>query len=249
MWSASVHAARTALGVGSSDSPISSSDSVGSDHATRFGRARGPRGRAECDADPRRTRRDAPAAWRIQPGIWVDFFFGAERPMARRRKRTVADRTNELAKLVSEELQAKYPVDEPPDLATQLGIEACSCLYCGSRCKPHNIDELIPTTRCGTMRRSNCVPCCSSCNSSKAARTGVDLELWLVRRGSHADDAACYVTAERALAIAEYVERNEATLRWTGRALEEFTTELAYRKERYAEVDRHMADRRDTWHR
>lgn len=169
--------------------------------------------------------------------------------MARRRKRTVADRTNELAKLVSEELQEKYPVDEPVDLATQLGLGPTECTYCAGTCGPTNIDELIPTTVGGTMRRSNCVPCCGSCNSSKAARTGVDLELWLVRRGSHPKDAARYVTAERALAVAEYVERNEAALRWTGRALEEFTAELAYRQERYAEVDRHMAARRDTWRR
>jgi 5-methylcytosine-specific restriction endonuclease McrA len=166
----------------------------------------------------------------------------------RRRKRGPADRTNELAKIVAEELGRKYPATEPPDLASQLGIGHAECMYCSRPCKPSNIDELVPPTKGGTMRRCNLVSACGLCNSSKGALTGEDLELWLVRRGSHVSDSANYISAERALVVAEYIGRHEATLRWTGAALDEFNEELAYRKRMYAEVDRHMAERGGSWH-
>jgi hypothetical protein len=169
------------------------------------------------------------------------------RPLAARRRLSPADRTNELAKQVAEEMESQFTVTEPVDLASQLGVAPNECLYCARPCKPRNIDELVPPTRGATMRRCNKVPCCGPCNSSKGAQTGEDLELWLVTRGSHAGESAFYIPAERALAVAEYIRRHESTLRWTGAALDDFRRELAYREARYAEVDRHMAERRTTW--
>ena len=167
---------------------------------------------------------------------------------AARRKLSPADRTNELAKQVSEELERKYPVSEPLDLATQLGVGRTECIYCTRPCKTRNIDELVPPTQGATMRRCNKVPCCGLCNSSKGAQMGEDLEMWLVCRGSHATDSDHYIPAERAIAVAEYIEQHESTLRWTGAALDEFRKELAYREQRYAEVDRHILERRESWH-
>jgi 5-methylcytosine-specific restriction endonuclease McrA len=141
----------------------------------------------------------------------------------KRKRRYIADITNELSKRLAEAIAVPESCNEPPHLVDVLGTAHDQCIYCGrNELAKTNIDELIPPTQGGTMRSINRVPCCGNCNSSKSDKTLQDMELWLVTRGAHETDQDYYIEGERAWVIAQYIDTYRKDLCFTGTKLHTF---------------------------
>lgn len=51
------------------------------------------------------------------------------------------------------------------------------CHYCGGKFAPEDLtmDHILPVVRGGKSTKSNCVPCCKSCNNDKKYLTPAEL--------------------------------------------------------------------------
>jgi hypothetical protein len=59
-----------------------------------------------------------------------------------------------------------------------------NCAYCGQYMEKPTRDHYVPLAKGGRNVASNIVPSCNSCNCSKQAKTGEQLEEWIVARGA-----------------------------------------------------------------
>ena len=133
-----------------------------------------------------------------------------------------SDIHNELLKRAAAHIEKKHPakVDITP-ITEHLGISNLQCIYCDVDVKLLNMDEMIPVTKGGRVSRANRVPCCGNCNSSKGNRDGYDFVMWLMKRDR--------IKSERAVEIAEYIEKHKTHLRFgPGTGMEDFETCAAF---------------------
>lgn len=133
------------------------------------------------------------------------------------RKRSLHhDMTNELLKRLSYKKELRNSNADPPPHHHIVDICKANrneCLYCGRTVSSNNVDELVPITKGGRMSFHNRVPCCGGCNSSKGAKDGYDLTIWLIKHNP--------VSVDKAVNIADYVEKHEKLLTYQGDDLDD----------------------------
>lgn len=61
------------------------------------------------------------------------------------------------------------------------------CHYCGQKFSPSELtmDHILPVARGGKSVKSNCVPCCKTCNNEKKYLTPAELILRELEREQH----------------------------------------------------------------
>lgn len=140
-------------------------------------------------------------------------------PVRYKRRQQRADFMNvmlkDLAHAMESNLNRKETGAVDMHIVDIVGGDGHECIYCSTKVKTHNIDELVPVTAGGRLSIWNRVPCCGSCNSSKGDATGAQFEAWLVTRGHRSNhDPGRAIPCERAIAIADYVRANQRALRF-----------------------------------
>jgi uncharacterized protein YdaU (DUF1376 family) len=93
----------------------------------------------------------------LQDGVFINR--RAEKEIAREIKKQLA-----LKDLRERDIYRKYR-----DFV--LERDDYTCVYCGSKDKPLQLDHVIPRSRGGLDDPSNLVACCKPCNTSKGSRT------------------------------------------------------------------------------
>lgn len=143
---------------------------------------------------------------------------GRYSPVRYKRRQQRADFMNVMLKDLAYAMESRFKEADVEDMhiVDIVGGNEYECIYCRTKVKTRNIDELVPVTAGGRLNIWNRVPCCGSCNSSKGDATGAQFEAWLVTRGHRGNhDPARAISCERAIAIADYVRANQRALRFT----------------------------------